>query len=193
MSGDFKTESLDRLDGAWWADQVARWLIFAGGLSAIVFILAIFIFVGKEGLGFAFQDLSWSEFFTSIRWRPTSETNPTYGSLALIAGTASVTGLAMLIAVPFSLGAAIFIAEFARGKLREFLVQDPAQAVRFVRFLEVERLITLNQDNLRLMEARAHLALGDTGQADMCLTDVLDVKPKHLNAEALRREIREAA
>ncbi len=79
------------------------------------------------------------------------------------------------------------------GKLREFLVQDPAQAVRFVRFLEVERLITLNQDNLRLMEARAHLALGDTGRADMCLTDVLDLNPKHLNAEALRREIREAA
>ena len=32
-----------------------------------------------------------------------------------------MTGLAMLIAIPFSLGAAIFIAEFATGKTREFL------------------------------------------------------------------------
>jgi phosphate transport system permease protein len=38
-----------------------------------------------------------------------------------MAGTASVTGLAMLVAVPFSLGAAIFIAEFASGKTREVL------------------------------------------------------------------------
>jgi phosphate transport system permease protein len=61
------------------------------------------------------------EFFTSIAWRPTSVRNPTYGILALIAGTASVTGLAMLVSVPFSLGAAIYIAEFATGRTREAL------------------------------------------------------------------------
>jgi phosphate transport system permease protein len=38
-----------------------------------------------------------------------------------MAGTASVTGFAMLVAVPFSLGAAIYIAEFSSGKTREFL------------------------------------------------------------------------
>ncbi len=58
---------------------------------------------------------SWKNFL----W--TSENRVTYGILALIAGTASVTGLAMLVAIPFSLGAAIFIAEFASGKTREFL------------------------------------------------------------------------
>ena len=59
-------------------------------------------------------------FFTSIAWRPTSN-NPTYGALALIVGTASVTGFAMLFSVPLSLGAALFIAEFATGKTRETL------------------------------------------------------------------------
>jgi phosphate transport system permease protein len=38
-----------------------------------------------------------------------------------MAGTASITGFAMLIAVPFSLGAAIFIGEFATGRTREIL------------------------------------------------------------------------
>jgi phosphate transport system permease protein len=61
------------------------------------------------------------EFFGSPNWRPTSETRPTYGALALIAGTASVTGLAMLVSVPFSLGAAIFVGEFAGGRMRETL------------------------------------------------------------------------
>ena len=109
-----------RRSRAWWQDQVARVLVLIGGVSAIVLVLAIFIFVAKEGLGFAFTTLDIKEFLTSPAWRPTAE-EPTYGILALIAGTASVTGLAMLIAVPFSLGAAVYIGEFATGKKREVL------------------------------------------------------------------------
>ena len=111
----------DRRDLAWWVDRVVQLLVFIAGISAIVFIIGIFVFVTGEGIGFLSSRFSFSEFFGSINWRPTSETNPTYGILALVAGTASVTGLAMLIAVPFSLGAAIFIAEFASGKTRESL------------------------------------------------------------------------
>jgi phosphate transport system permease protein len=92
-----------------------------GGVSAIIFIIGIFVFITKEGLGFILNTLDLKEFFTSIAWRPTSVNNPTYGALALIVGTASVTGLAMLVSVPFSLGAAVFIGEFATGKLREVL------------------------------------------------------------------------
>jgi phosphate transport system permease protein len=44
-----------------------------------------------------------------------------YGALALIAGTASVTALAMLIAVPFGIGAAIFISEFCGPRAKETL------------------------------------------------------------------------
>ena len=95
--------------------------MFVGGVSAIVFIIAIFVFIGVQGFPFIANTMDVGEFFTSIRWNPTSDHNPTYGSLALIVGTISVTGLAMLIAVPFSLGAAIFIAEFAKGKVREIL------------------------------------------------------------------------
>lgn len=96
-------------------------LVFVGGVSAIIFIIGIFVFITKEGLPFLLGRFDIPEFFTSPRWRPTSEHNPTYGALALIAGTASVTGLAMLVAVPFSLGAAIYIGEFATGKTREAL------------------------------------------------------------------------
>jgi len=102
-------------------DKLVQALVFVGGVSAIVFIIGIFIFITKEGMGFLVGDFSFKEFFLSPNWRPTSETRATYGILALIAGTASVTGLAMLVAIPFSLGAAIYIAEFATGKTREFL------------------------------------------------------------------------
>ena len=111
----------DRINADWIIDKVVQVLVFVGGISAIVFIVGIFVFIGREGFEFALSTLDWSEFFTSPRWRPTSEFNPTYNILAMIAGTASVTGLAMVVAIPFSLGAAIFIAEFATGKTREFL------------------------------------------------------------------------
>ena len=102
-------------------DKAISAFVFVGGVSAIIFILGIFVFITKEGMGFIFESLDLKEFFGSIAWRPTSETNPTYGILALIVGTASVTGLAMLVSVPFSLGAAVFIGEFATGRLREAL------------------------------------------------------------------------
>lgn len=113
-------DAMDRRDFAWYSDRAAQLLIFAGGVSAIVFVVGIFVFVAKEGLDFVFGSLSVSEFFASIAWRPTSS-NPTYGALALIVGTASVTGLAMLVSVPLSLGAAVYIGEFATGKTRETL------------------------------------------------------------------------
>ncbi|MCF6264324.1 MAG: phosphate ABC transporter permease subunit PstC [Xanthomonadales bacterium] len=111
----------DRLNRAWYIDKAVQLLVFIGGISAVIFIIGIFVFITKEGLGFVIGDFSFSEFFFSQNWRPTSEKQTTYGILALIAGTASVTGLAMLIAIPFSLGTAIYIAEFATGKTREYL------------------------------------------------------------------------
>lgn len=111
---------LDRRDAAWLVDKLVQVVVFIGGISGIIFIIGIFVFVTSEGIGFLTSTFKFTEFFGSIQWRPTSN-NPTYGILALIAGTASVTGLAMILAVPFSIGAAIFIAEFASGKVREAL------------------------------------------------------------------------
>ncbi len=111
----------DRLDRAWYIDRIAKGLIFLCGISAIIFILSIFVFIFAQAFGFITEDLDVGEFLTDPTWRPTSESNPVYGTLALIAGTASVTGLAMLISVPISLGAAIYISEFATGRTKEVL------------------------------------------------------------------------
>jgi len=91
------------------------------GISAILFVFGIFFFVFREGAGFLFGGLNLREFLTSPEWYPTSERHVRYGVLALIAGTASVTVLAMLLAVPFGIGAAIFVSEFCGNRLRETL------------------------------------------------------------------------
>lgn len=112
---------VDRRDAAWYIDKAVAVLVFIGGVSAILFILGIFAFVTREGVGFFGNGFEPVEFFTSPKWRPTSDTNPTFGILALVAGTASVTGLAMAVSVPFSLGAALYISEFATGRTKEVL------------------------------------------------------------------------
>ena len=102
-------------------EAAIEWLIRLCGISSILFVFGIFFFVFHEGSGFLFHGLKLREFFGSVEWYPTSQTHVRYGTLALIAGTASVTGLAMLIAVPFGIGGAIFLSEFCGSRLRETL------------------------------------------------------------------------
>jgi phosphate transport system permease protein len=96
-------------------------LIRLCGVSAILFVFGIFFFVFREGAGFLFSGFNPLEFFTSPEWYPTSQSHVRYGVLALIAGTASVTALAMAIAVPFGIGAAVFVSEFCGPRWKETL------------------------------------------------------------------------
>ena len=96
-------------------------LVHLCGFSAVLFVLGIFYFVFREGAELLFRRLDLVQFFTSIEWYPSSQHNVRYGALALIAGTVSVTLLAMVIAVPFGIGAAVFVSEFSSGRTREVL------------------------------------------------------------------------
>ena len=107
-------------------------LIHLCGWSAIIFVMAIFFFVFKESLPAItgleegaiqgeVEQLDLVEFTTSPKWIPESAKKPTFGILALMVGTLSVTILSMVIAVPLGLGAAVYVSEFARGKPREIL------------------------------------------------------------------------
>ena len=107
-------ERLERL-----AEVAIESLIRLCGISAILFVFSIFFFVFREGADFLFRGLDLGEFLTSADWFPTSVSNKRYGVLALIAGTGSVTVLAVLIAVPFGLGAAVFVSEFCSPRLEE--------------------------------------------------------------------------
>lgn len=103
-------------------EVVIEAVIRFSGVSAILFVLAIFFFIFREAAPVLYTDsFRLGEFLTSVEWYPTSAVNVRYGAFALIVGTFSVTALAMVIAVPFGLGVAIFISEFCGSKLRETL------------------------------------------------------------------------
>jgi phosphate transport system permease protein len=109
---------------AWaiYGEKVIEWIIRGCGVSAIIFVLAIFFFVFSEAAPvLGSKDFKITQFLFSPEWYPTSMSNVRYGIFALIVGTACVSGLAVLLAVPFSLGAAIFISEFCKPKMKEAL------------------------------------------------------------------------
>jgi phosphate transport system permease protein len=130
-----------------WLERLVEWAIRACGWSAIALVIAIFAFVFYEGAP-ALTGANLKEFFTSVNWRPDSVVRPQFGGLALLAGTASVTALAALIAVPAGFGAAIFISEFCGPRAREalkivieFLAAIPSVVWGFIGYMVLNPLI----------------------------------------------------
>ena len=105
---------------ALWGETVIECVVRLCGFSAIVFIFLIFFFVFREALPIP-SKVTLQNFLFSTEWYPTSMSNVRFGVGALILGTLSVTVTAMLIAVPFGLGAALFVSEFSAGKVKEGL------------------------------------------------------------------------
>ena len=91
-------------------------LIKITGYSAILFVGLIFYFLLSEGLP-ALREVPFSE-FVQTRWYPIEDY---FGVLPLIAGSVIVTIGALIIAVPIGLLTAIYIAEIASPRAKEFL------------------------------------------------------------------------
>jgi phosphate transport system permease protein len=107
--------------GAVVTEAIIDAVIHICGWSAIVLVFAIFYFVLREAAPVVVGKLDLLEFFTSTTWRPDSVVRPQFGILALVAGTAAVTALAMAISVPVGIGAAVFVSEFCGNTARELL------------------------------------------------------------------------
>ncbi|RPH64644.1 MAG: phosphate ABC transporter permease subunit PstC [Acidobacteria bacterium] len=130
------------------SESLVEWAIRICGWSAILFVFAIFFFVFREAVPVLFTQLDLREFFTSVNWRPDSRIRPQFGILALLAGTASVTILAMVISVPAGFAAAIYLSEFCGRKPREtlkivieFLAAIPSVVWGFIGYMVLNPII----------------------------------------------------
>jgi phosphate transport system permease protein len=103
-------------------EKPTEWIIRVCGWSSIIGIAAIFLFILREAAPMV-PELDWIQFFTSSRWIPNpAPGNPaSFGALALIVGTFITTFIALVIAVPVGLGAAVYVSEFAKGRVKETL------------------------------------------------------------------------
>lgn len=93
-------------------------LLFSG-MVAVFTTVAITAILIYESLGF-FEIVSVWDFITGTVWSPLFE-NPKYGILPLISGTLTITGIALLVAVPMGTIIAIYLSEFAPHSVREVI------------------------------------------------------------------------
>ncbi|MDR0842124.1 MAG: phosphate ABC transporter permease subunit PstC [Acidobacteriota bacterium] len=117
-------------------DRIATQLIRVSAWLSIAVMFLILTFVAKEALPLFFDEASvaeagWGKLFLSQDygtpeaplphvWQPVSG-EPKYSLVPLLIGTLKITVIAMLIATPLSIAAAVYTAEFASGRAREVL------------------------------------------------------------------------
>jgi phosphate transport system permease protein len=99
-----------------WREFLITRLIKICGYSAILFVGMIFFFLLREGIP-TLKEVSLSSLF-STRWYPIEDY---FGTLPLIGGSLIVTIGAIMIAVPFGVGTAIYISELASRRMRDIL------------------------------------------------------------------------
>ena len=87
-------------------------LLLAAAAVAMVSVALITVFVFMNGLPII-SEYGITDFLFGDKWRPSNER---YGILPLIAGTISVTGLALAIGVPTGIASAVFLADILHKK-----------------------------------------------------------------------------
>ena len=101
-------------------NRIKEWVIerflFLSAILSIFTTLAILGVLAFEAFDF-FQHVSIIEFFTGTKWTPLFQPQ-SFGILPLVWGTLLVTIIALAVAVPFGLGGAIFLSEYAPDRLR---------------------------------------------------------------------------
>lgn len=102
-------------------DEVAFGITFLAAFS-ILFVTGMLVWQLWINSGLPRQKFGWS-FFVTQTWDPVAEQ---YGALPFIYGTLVTSALALIIAIPLGIGAAIFLAEFAPPMLSDamaFLIE----------------------------------------------------------------------
>lgn len=102
---------------SFWKENFGRAIVTIIGMLIIVLTLLISLFLFWKGSQtFTLLKYSVIQFFTDTNWTPqmtTSDPKGSVGSLVFIAGTFSVSGLALLFATPFAVASAVFLTEIS--------------------------------------------------------------------------------
>lgn len=99
------------------ADRGFTWLVKAAGITVLLVLALIALTMGSRSRGaLSAEGL---DFFTSKRWAPSQGH---FGALAFIYGTVVTAVIALVLAVPVSVGIALFTTEIAPPKLKRFLI-----------------------------------------------------------------------
>ncbi len=155
-------------------ERVVRWGLLASATIAILTTLGIVLSVLFEALRF-FQSVPLADFLFGLEWSPQIAiradqvgASGAFGVIPLVAGTAIIAAIALLVAVPVGLLSAIYLAEFAGSRVRawvkpllEILAGIPTVVYGFFAALVVAPLVRAAGEHLGLeVSSESALAAG---------------------------------
>jgi phosphate transport system permease protein len=100
-------------------EKAVELIVSSVGFISVIVLLLIGLFLFKEAF-YIFYKAGVLKVLFGTAWYPTYDP-PSFGMLPLIMGTLAVTLLTSVIAIPLGLAAAIYIAEIAHYRVKEFL------------------------------------------------------------------------
>jgi phosphate transport system permease protein len=100
-------------------EKTIRVFFFYVALASITTLALIVIFLFMEGLPI-FSKVSVKDFIFGRYWYPTDD-NPEFGIFPLIVASLGVTGVASVISIPLGVMTALYLAELASARLREWV------------------------------------------------------------------------
>ncbi len=102
-------------------DTTMRWVFLAAALATFAVTISIIVILAVDAWDF-FSRVEKSKLWGQIGWFPR---RGLFDIPTLVVGTLVVTLIAMIVAVPLGLGAAIYLSEYAKPRMRRRAEADP--------------------------------------------------------------------
>jgi phosphate transport system permease protein len=102
-----------------WGERAIEGVLFLCALLSVAVTAGILVALLGPTIEF-FGEVDLGEFLTSSEWSPLFS-DPSFGVRPLVVGTLVTTFWALVVCIPFGLGAAIWLSEYARPRSRAFL------------------------------------------------------------------------
>jgi phosphate transport system permease protein len=102
-----------------WGEDVIKGVLALCALVSVATTVGIVVALTEPAIEF-FREINIVDFITGTRWAPLFEP-PSFGVLPLIVGSGSVLFWACVVCMPFGLGSAIYLSEYARPRVRAYL------------------------------------------------------------------------
>jgi phosphate transport system permease protein len=100
-------------------ERIIKAGLFAAAVVSILTTLAIVLSLLGETVQF-FREVGIIDYLTGTDWGPLFA-QPSFGVLPLVVGTLLISGIALAVAIPLGLGAAVYLSEYARPRTRRVI------------------------------------------------------------------------
>jgi phosphate transport system permease protein len=100
-----------------WGETVIKGVLLLAAVISLLTTFGIVYALLEETIVF-FGDVGVHDFLFGTKWSPLFEP-PSFGVLPLVVGTFATTLIALAVAIPLGLGAAVYLSEYARPRVRK--------------------------------------------------------------------------